>query len=368
MGERNEAALKHLFGPAHLKRVADSLSGIHGAFDRRRYLGLMPALEPLEMKPRVRFLRDELRRQLPGDYAKALAILRRSARALKGFDLWPHCEFVQTYGLDHLEISLDALKELTKAFTSEWAVRPFLRRYPKETLAFLEGCARDEDAHLRRWASEGTRPRLPWGERLQEFVRDPGPTQPILERLKFDPEPYVRKSVANHLNDVSKDHPEFVVGVLTRWKGAAGREHEAKVDWIARRALRTLIKGGHAGALALIGVSKGARVEVSEFTMARSRIKLGEALDFAFRIRSLSGRSQRLVVDYVIHFVKANAGTAPKVFKLKVVELPAKGERTFARSHRIKKITTRDYHSGRHVLELQVNGVVLGTRAWVLEV
>jgi 3-methyladenine DNA glycosylase AlkC len=370
MAEENDQALKHLFGAELLKRISDSLGAIHPSFDRKHFLGLMPQLKPLEMKPRVYLLRDELKKQLPQDYAKAVKILVKSAVTgkLDGFDLWPYTEFVQTYGLEQPELSLEALKELTQIFTSEWAVRPFIIRYPKETLKYLLQCAGDKSVHTRRWASEGSRPRLPWGARLQDFVRDPSPTMPILEKLKFDPELYVRKSIANHLNDIAKDHPDLVVKTLAKWKSLAGLEHVAKIDWITRRALRTLIKNGHSGALGLIGVSKKTEIRFLQFNLRQKKIKLGERIDFEFEIHSVSKKSQKLVVDYIVHFVKANKTTAPKVFKLRTVDLPAKGKVSFSKSHHFKKITTREYYSGVHYIEIQVNGSVKAKAQWRLEV
>jgi 3-methyladenine DNA glycosylase AlkC len=364
----NDQALKHLFGAEILKRIAHAISAHHSTFDRKHFLQLMPLLSPLEMKPRVRFLRDELKKQLPEDYTKAVRILVQSAKSgkLDGFDLWPLTEFIQTYGLDHLDLSLQALKELTKVFTSEWAVRPFIKRHPRQTLRYLLQCAQNNDVHVRRWASEGTRPRLPWGERLQDFVRDPSPTLPILEKLKFDEELYVRKSVANHLNDIAKDHPDLVVKILTKWKKQAGSKHSAKIEWIIRRALRTLIKDGNSGALQLIGVSKKTDIQFIGFKIRQEKIKLGERIDFEFQIHSSSKKSQKLVVDYIVHFVRANQSTSPKVFKLKTVELPARGKISFAKSHHLKKVTTREYYPGLHYLEIQINGAVAGKKEWKL--
>jgi 3-methyladenine DNA glycosylase AlkC len=256
---------------------------------------------------------------------------------------------------------------MTVLFTSEWAVRPFIHHDPKETMKYLLVCAQDSDSHVRRWASEGSRPRLPWGERLQDFVRDPSPTLPILEQLKFDPELYVRKSVSNHLNDIAKDHPDLVVKILTAWKKEAGIKHADKIDWIIRRSLRTLIKQGHAGALNLIGISQKVKIKLVDFKVVQKKIKLGDRIHFEFEIQSLSNQSHQLVVDYIIHFVKSNKKTAPKVFKLKMIELPAKAKIRIEKKHHIKKITTREYYPGLHLLEIQVNGLVVGKQEWNLQ-
>ena len=348
--------------------MAGAISEVWPAFDRKAFEGLMPRLASLEMKPRVRLLRDELHKLLPNDYPRALSVLLKSVKAgkISSFDLWPYTEFIQLYGLDERERSLNALRDLTKLFTAEWAVRPFLTKFPKETLKFLELCAQSQDVHVRRWASEGARPRLPWGERLHSFVKDPTPTLKILELLKFDEELYVRKSVSNHLNDIAKDHPTLVVKTLARWKKEAGVKHAAKIDWTIRRSLRTLIKEGHAGALALIGVSDRAEVELIGFEVGPAKIKMGDRIELRFQVRSSDSKSQKLVVDYVVHFVKANRTTAPKVFKLKTVEIPASGLVAFSKSHHIKPITTRVYYPGVHHVEIQINGRIFGRKSFRL--
>jgi 3-methyladenine DNA glycosylase AlkC len=359
--EAPDSAFKHLFNDKHLERLAKAIGAVYPKFDAKSFRGLMPKLEKLEMKPRVRLIRDELEDQLPDDYAEALTILLASIEKakLQDFDLWPYTEFIQAYGLQEVKLSLDALRTITKLFTAEFAIRPFLIAAPKVTLAYLEKCAKDPSVDLRRWASEGTRPRLPWGERLQEFIKDPSQAMPILERLKFDDELYVRKSVSNHLNDIAKDHPEFVIKTLARWKKEAGEKNSQKIEWIIRRSLRTLIKDGHAGALKLIGVSTDAKVQLKAFKLNQKSYRLGDRMEFQFRVESEAAKPQKLVVDYLIHFVKANGKLSPKVFKLKTFTLPGKEMVTIEKSHHLKKVTTRVFYAGNHVLEIQVNGRVL---------
>jgi 3-methyladenine DNA glycosylase AlkC len=366
----NPKALKHLFNLALLRRMSDAIGQVYVSFDRKRFLAIMNQLETLEMKPRVRCLRDELRTQLPKDYSKALQILLKSARSgtLKGFDLWPYSEFIQTYGLEDLTLSLEALKDLTPLFSSEFAVRPFLKRYPVETLKFLLQCAQDENVDLRRWASEGSRPRLPWGERLQGFIEHPSSTAAILEQLKFDSALYVRKSVANHLNDIAKDHPQLVLELLARWKKLAGPKHSIHIGWIIRHSLRTLIKSGNAQALQLIGVSTDPKIQLNDFKLNQKSFQLGDRIQFRFKISSSSAKPQKLVIDYIIHFVRANQKTSAKVFKLKTVVLPAGEELVISKVHHLKKVTTRTHYPGIHFLEIQVNGGLLGRVKWCLQI
>jgi 3-methyladenine DNA glycosylase AlkC len=353
-------ALRHMFDKAHLKRTADALFAAYPAFDRKRYLASFTSLTSLPMKARVRYLSDELRALLPPDYAKALSILMKAVRGgkLQSFDLWPVTEFVQSYGLEELESSLEALKEITTHFTSEWAIRPFLNKYPKDTIKFLLKCARESNTNIRRWASEGTRPRLPWGERLHDFVKDPSPTLPILEELKFDDELFVRKSVANHINDIAKDHPALAIRLLKQWMNEAGPKDQKKVEWTIRRALRTLVKEGHPEALSLLGVSSEAAVEIRKLRLGKEDLRMGEKLEFSFLTRSLSDRVQKLIIDYRIHFVKANGKPSAKVFKLRNFVLGPKSEIEVGKAHHIKEITTREYYNGVHTLDIQINGVV----------
>jgi 3-methyladenine DNA glycosylase AlkC len=369
-GDSNDQAFKHLIGKELLRRMSKSLVQVHPEFDRKSFMALLRKLEPLEMKPRVRFLREELKKRLPAEYTEALSILLKSVQdgTLSGFDLWPYSDFVQTYGLKNLKISLDALKIWTPLFSSEFAVRPFLIQAPSETLRYLESCAEDDDEHLRRWATEGTRPRLPWGERLQRLIENPSLAMPILEKLKFDPALYVRKSVSNHLNDISKDHPDLVINTLARWKNQANPAQVVHLDWIIHRSLRTLIKAGHPGALRLIGVSRELKIKFTELKINKKSFFMGERLELSFKLKSTSHRAQKLVIDYIVYYVKANQRTSPKVFKLRTINLPAQGSAEIVKSHHLKRVTTRAHYPGIHSVAVQINGRVLGQISWNLRI
>lgn len=365
----NPKAFKHWIDKKLLLRMAAAIQEVHPDFDQKKFLALTPHLEKLELKARVQHVRDQLHHQLPQNYKKALKILCDSLRSqkLKGFDLWPYTEFVQTYGLDHPALSLKALHHLTQLFTGEFAVRPFLKKHPKVTLDFLLKCTMDQNVHVRRWVSEGTRPRLPWGERLGDFVNDPRPTIALLENLKYDEELYVRKSVANHLNDIAKDHPELLFPILKKWQNTADLNHQKKITWITQRALRTLIKEGHPEALALIGVSSQIKINVKHLKIQKKTFSLNETLSFEFQVQSDSQKPQRLIIDYIIHHVKANQKTTPKVFKLKSLTLGAGETLRIKKNHPLKKITTRKYYSGTHLLEIQINGKVYAALKWELK-
>jgi 3-methyladenine DNA glycosylase AlkC len=367
--KENSNAFKHLFDAKLLKKIAQAVSRHDTQFDVAAFQSIHKQLTPLEMKARVQVIRDALHTHLPNDYEQAVAVLLNALKEgnLTGFAVWPFAEYIQTYGLDALDVSLHALKTVTVYFTSEWAVRPFIVQDEVNAMAFLLECASDENEHVRRWASEGSRPRLPWGQRLNSFIDDPAPVLPILETLKFDDALYVRKSVSNHLNDITKDHPDVALALLARWQREAKGNDVAKIDWIIARALRTLIKAGNPQALALIGVKK-ASVDVGDVQIDTPKIRLGEYLNFAVTVRSTSHKPQKLVVDYIVHFMKSNGRTAPKVFKLKTITLPAGEEVTITKSHPVKQITTRDYYAGLQGLQVQINGVAGDLAEWTLRI
>ncbi|MBI5693645.1 MAG: DNA alkylation repair protein [Verrucomicrobia bacterium] len=356
-------ALKHWFDRARFEALADLFAAASRGFDRRLFLArATDGLEPLALLARMRRGTEALRAALPGDYVATLPVLRavapRIGHSFVGM-LLP--DYVGLYGREHPRESLEALRYLTRYSSGEFAVREFLRRDLEGTLAVMTRWAEDEDEHVRRLASEGCRPRLPWSFRLEALVADPAPVAPILDRLQADPSLYVRKSVANHLNDISKDHPEWMLTRLRGW----GLE-DPRTAWIAKRAARTLIKAGHPAALALFRFGAKPAVRMGALTLAKRRLRLGEALEFSFPMTSTSARSQRLVVDYVVHYVKRSGGRTPKVFKLAEVELAPRAQVMLRKRQVIRDFSTRKHHAGRHRVEVQINGSVLaGAEFWL---
>jgi 3-methyladenine DNA glycosylase AlkC len=243
--------------------------------------------------------------------------------------------------------------ELTKRFTAESSIRAFLVAHPATTLTRLHLWARDPNPHVRRLVSEGTRPRLPWAPRLRAFQADPSPVLELLELLKDDPERYVQRSVANNLNDIGKDHPDLAAAVCERWTKDAppGRR------WIVQHALRHLIKRGHRGALETLGVGARPKIAIDRVRVAPKRVDLGGEVRFSFRIASTAPKPQDLMIDYAVHYVKANGAPRPKVFKLKRVTLPAGDEVELSGKISLVDLTTRRHHPGKHGVDVVVNGV-----------
>lgn len=364
----NPSAFKHWFNKELVLRLSDSLKKAYPAFNAKNFNLVSSKLAPLEMKPRVLLIRDAMMAELPKDYLKALQILVKSAQLgnLKGFDLWPYTEFIQANGLDHVEESLEALYVLTQKFTAEFAVRPFLIHHPQKTFSTLKKWTSDDSEHIRRWASEGTRPRLPWGAKLKASIVDPTPGLEILEKIKFDDSLYVRKSIANHLNDIAKDHPDLVIETLKVWQKKATAKDKAKLEWITKQALRTLIKQGYPKALDVMGFGGKAEVKLGELKLNKKKFTEKDILTFELEMISKSAKAQTLAVDYIIHYQKANNKLSPKVFKLKVLELKPKEAFTLKKNHSLKPVTTRKHYAGLHKLEIQVNGKILATVEWHL--
>lgn len=365
MTDETSPALKEMFNAARFRQIAALLAECHSGFDQKKFLKLATTgLEPLSLLQRMRHGTHALHATLPADYPKALAVLRKLAPKIDhGFVGIMLPDFVGVYGHGHFDESLEALHFLTRFSSGEFAIREFLKRDLTRTLAVMKRWSRDENEHVRRLASEGCRPRLPWSFRLEALVADPRPVAPILENLRTDPSLYVRKSVANHLNDISKDHPDWMLQRLKSWDLA-----HPHTQWIAKRAARTLIKAGHKPALALFSFGAKPAVNLTAFTLTPARLALGEAIEFSFTLTSTSRQPQQLAVDYVVHYVKASGGTAPKVFKLRELTL-APGERqVLTKRQTFRNFTTRRHHSGRHRLEIQVNGRILAHASFTLRV
>lgn len=356
--------LKDYYDEALVRQMAEWITAVYPPFEVTAFVRqIVPQLAGKALKERITIITEALRTHLPASYQKAWEILEATlakdlpgsgATANGGWHYWPIAQFIEMYGLDDFELSMRGMYEITKRHTAEFAIRPFLVKYPERTLAVLSKWAEDENAHVRRLVSEGTRPRLPWGMRLQQFIADPSPTLALLGKLKDDPSDYVRRSVANHLNDISKDNPDLVLRQLKRWQ----EQPTPESDWITRHALRSLVKAGNADALQLLGFGE-AQVRLTELQVAPAAIHVGETLSIAFNLHSDSDEAQHCVVDYVLHFMKANGRPAPKVFKLKNVTLAAGDSMPFSKKQHFKPVTTRRYYAGRHRLEIQVNGRVL---------
>lgn len=356
-------ALKDRFGIDVPRQIGAMIRAVHRPFALERFVrDVARGYDALELMPRARHIARALRAHLPNRYADAIEIVVASlgtARAVTDGDgmapflYLPHTLFVAEYGLDDFEPSMQAQYELTQRFTAEFSIRPFLVHHTAATLARLAQWAHDDNVHVRRLVSEGTRPRLPWAPRLTAFQRDPRPVLALLEHLKDDPELYVRRSVANNLNDIGKDHPDRLLDTARRWLAQAGAQRR----WVVQRALRSLVKQCDPKALALLGYGRAAALSVRSARIAPRRVVAGGSIAIAFEVVNAAARAQKVLADFSVHFVKANGRTAPKVFKLKTVTLKPGETVAFGKSVSLRQMTTRTHHPGRHAVHALVNGV-----------
>lgn len=361
---QGQYALKDMFDEARFRHMAGETVAVWPDFDAERFVALaMDGIDELGIMERVRRTAESYRATLPDDFEGATAILSDLApRVGHAFTAVALAEYVALYGRDHFERSMETLRILTRYGSAEFAIRPFLRDEPDRTLKVMRGFAEDQNEHVRRLASEGTRPRLPWSFRLTAFAADPKLAWPILDRLKADPSLYVRKSVANHLNDISKDHPDWLLDRLEDWP-----KENPNTRWIVRHTLRTLIKKGDARALTLIGATGKAAVRVEAYSVAPGRLSLGSHVTISGEIVSTADEVQHLVVDYAVHYLKKNGEPSRKVFKLKAFDLAPGGRQVLSIRRAIRDFSTRTHNAGHHRVELMVNGEVLAEGGFLLE-
>lgn len=357
-----------LFNQEKIAKLAKEIKAVYpdfrqAAFEKKVVL----AFPKQELMERIAHIRDTLHEFLPGDYEEAVAIILEALpRELDDtnedndfgdFIYAPYSYFVAKYGCtkDYVTVSLTALEEITKRFSAEASLRDFINNFPTKTLQKAVDWTTHKNYHVRRLASEGTRPNLPWAKKIQTA---PEVMLPLLDALYSDKTRYVTRSVANHLNDISKTNPALVVTTLMRWK-KEGKQTEAELAFITKHALRTAVKRGDTAALKHLGFELP-KIQIKNMTLTPTRLKVGESVTFSFELESLASKSQTLLVDYLIHFKKANEKLSPKVFKLKSVTLEARQSLSFKKIHALKPMTTRTLYSGEHILELQINGNSFG--------
>jgi 3-methyladenine DNA glycosylase AlkC len=354
--------LKNYYGPDVPARIARMIKEVDNGFDEDAFLAdALDGYQALELTPRARQIAQALGRHLPQDYERAIEILIASlgpklqVAELTGMDVFvylPHVFFVAEFGVDHFEASMRAQYELTQRFSAEYSIRVFLERHLQQTLSRLREWAFDSNAHVRRLVSEGTRPRLPWAPRLRPFQDDPRPVLELLELLKDDPELFVRRSVANNLNDIGKDNPVALIETCRRWM----RDASPQRSWLVRHALRSAVKRGEPEALEILGFLPATGVQVPDVHIAPPVASIGDSITFTVELSNEGSATQRLLIELRVHFVKANAHPSPKVFALKELELRPNGSVQLTKKISLAQHTTRTHYPGQHRVEVLVNG------------
>jgi len=357
--------LKNVFSRKLIEPFTAEIQQVWSAFPIEDFLQQVftSEWEALELKQRIRHISDALRANLPLEYPLAVDLVAKTTQryiARHGekltFEYLFLPDFVEAWGVNHPEASIAAIEIITQWCSAEFAVRPFLRRYPERMHAQMLHWSKHPSAMVRRLSSEGIRPRLPWGMGVPMLKTDPSPILPILENLKNDPVETVRRSVANNLNDIAKDHPELVLSIADRWLGQS-----AETDWIVRHACRGLLKKGNAAALAHFGFQKGvAGIEISDLIFSE-KVSVGGRLSFSFLIKNEAAVTAQIRLEYGIDYQTLSGKTSSKVFKIKELNLDGGQSATIARHQSFQDFTTRKHYTGKHILRILVNGTALAT-------
>jgi len=364
--------LKDILNAETVRWLSDGLARAYPAFDGTRFKkACLSGLPALELKERASHIATAMHRFLPAEFPAAAQIIAASLgpevpptgeNGIGVLRYMPHDSFIERFGLDHPQEAFGLQEELTKRASCEFSIRAFLSKHPDLTSARLLAWAKSGNAHLRRLASEGIRPRLPWGRRLPGLISDPAPVIALLELLKDDPERYVQRSVANNVNDISKDHPDLAVALCARWLSNAPPDRL----WVIRHAMRHLVKKGHSGALQLMGAGKPPEIRIESIRLSPARLKIGDKMRFSLDVVSGARDAQDLVVDFVVFYLKARGNVSPKVFKLATLSLAAGERATLKSSLSFANMTTRKHYPGSHRLALQVNGMTFELAAFEL--
>jgi 3-methyladenine DNA glycosylase AlkC len=351
--------LKDLYSPLFYSRLSDSLAEVLPGFDKQAFTRHIytPAFDNMELKERMRHTVKTLHTFMPADFKEGFAIIKNLITLLRkkgiGEDGLAHMflpDYIEVYGIDDYATSVDALEFTTQFVSCEFAVRPFLIRYHEPMMAQMLAWSKHQNHKVRRLASEGSRPRLPWAMAVPVLKKDVSQILPILEKLKADPSEYVRRSVANNLNDIAKDFPEVVLAIAARWTGTS-----KETNAIIKHGSRTLLKQGHTEILAHYGLhTKG--IELSNFKILTPKIRIGDSTEFTFAVANTNTAEQKIRLEYAIFYPMKNGKFSKKVYKISERIFAPKETSTINRKQKFIPITTRTFYPGLHKVTMIVNG------------
>lgn len=343
------SSLKNYLDLNFIKTLSADIQHASKKFDADGFVKkIQPQLGRLELKQRIRLVSTLLNEFMAGSYENKISVLKKVAPRHSGLAGLIFPDFVEVHGQDEVDVSVEAMKFFTSFSSSEFAIRPFIEKHPNRMMKELLKWTQDSNEHIRRLASEGCRPRLPWSFKLRGLIKDPSTILLILEKLKDDDSLYVRKSVANNLNDISKDHPDLVLSLAKKWIGKS-----QNTDWILKHALRTLLKKGDQRALKLFGVAAAKNVQIKDLAVSKSKNPIGSSVQFEFVVKNKS--EQMLRLEYAIHYLKKNGTYTKKVFKISEKQVLS-GDHHVIRRHSLRQMTTRKHNVGLHRIEVIING------------
>ena len=353
---------KNLFNEESIRRIALAIKSEYDPFCVDDFIKstMDETWNDLELMARARKISTTLRQYLPTDYREALTIMEKSLTDYPVAFFFP--VFIELYGQDEddWDFSVSALGRTTEYWSAEFAVRPFIVKDEERMMAQMYEWSKHENEHVRRLSSEGCRPQLPWGQALVKFKNDPAPILPILEQLKNDPSLYVRKSVANNINDISKTHPDLVIKMAKKWYGKS-----EGTDWVLKHGCRTLLKKGDRDVLALFGYDDTRSIDVTGFALDAKSIPFGGDIVFSFTISSEQAVKVRL--EYGVDFVRLNGKRNRKIFQISEIQLKENEQKAYLKKHSFAEISTRKYYPGTHAITLIANGEEQGRLEFELE-
>jgi len=353
--------LKDLYSKDLIHSIAYEFKKQFSKFDKKVFTQevLSDGWVNLELKDRMRRIAAVLGNNLPSNYPEAIKILLPVSEKFSGLEHMFFPEFVERFGLEHFEISMNALEHVTSGSSSEFAVRPFITKFPKETMKQMAKWSRSKNKHVRRLASEGCRPRLPWSMALPKYKQNPKPVLDIIENLIDDESLYVRRSVANNFNDISKDNPHLVVEIAQKYLGQSNN-----IDWVIKHACRGLLKQGDKNVLSLFGYSDAKHILLKKFKVDE-KVRLGEKLNFEFQLNSKMKTLGKLRIEFAVDFMKKNGKTSSKIFKISEGVYP-QANKLITKYFSFKKISTRKYYIGKHAISIVINGNKVAKKSFEL--
>ncbi|EMJ4521923.1 DNA alkylation repair protein [Clostridioides difficile] len=344
--------LKNMYNRESLYEVAVAIQSVYNSFKVDEFIKstMDETWNNLELKARCRKISMSLGMYLPEDYKEALSILEKSVTGFYFAFFFP--DFVEVYGQDDInwDLSISALERNTEYWSSEFAVRAFIIKDEERMMAQMRKWSKHKSEHVRRLASEGCRPQLPWGQAISKFKKNPTPVLPILEQLKTDTSTYVQKSVANNLNDISKTHPDLVISIAKDWYGK-----NKSTNWIVKHGCRTLLKKGNRDVLALFGYDDTTSINIQDFTLETTSISIGEDLTFSFNILAKKATKTRL--EYGIDYIKSNGKKSRKIFKISEVSLKENEKKSYMKKHSFADVSVRKHYPGIHSIAIIINGI-----------
>ncbi len=346
--------LKNAYNQDYIERLAKSIQGAWPRFDKNRFIQqvLDDEWTGRELKARMKHISAVIHDCLPLPFNKTVGVLLKAAPDFGGFEGMFFPDYIEQFGVEHWALSVQALEELTQYSSSEFAVRPMIVNDAEKMMEIMLEWANHDNYHVRRLASEGSRPRLPWAMALPEFKKNPSSILPILDKLKRDESDYVRRSVANNLNDIAKDNPDVVIA----WCKANKGQHP-HTDWIIKHGCRTLLKQANPEVMGLFGYTVISSVSVDDLSIKNEKLTIGDNLYFSFRISSGDKPLSKLRIEYIIDYVKATGRCSPKVFKVSESDYQ-QSNITFDRKHAFRQMSTRKHYVGEHKLSIRVNGEI----------